>query len=403
VRSVPPAVTELLRYMDPDEGFHGFVAFHGDRHRLAAGGLRVQAGLDGDTVAELAIAMTMKERLLGLAVDGAKAGIDYDPGHPGKREALGRFLRFLRPLLLGRLSLGPDLGTDWAEIEAAARSQGIPSVKGAVARAQELDEDDFWRRQRLLDAPTGGSTLGRRRAGHALAHAALAANEAAGGPQVAPRVAVQGFGTLGRGAVLSLARAGAVIQAVSDEHGCVVSNAGLPTEKLLATPPGTAVAHSLPEGPLPERRDALFETDGDVLVLAARENAMTFAQASTLRARTVVVGANLGLCEQVEDALHRRGILVIPDFVGGCGGSASMDALFGPPSCPTVSEVLNQVATRMRDVVSRVFQLSREQSSTPRQAAMLLCELGSAAEPGKPYGRWAAMPADKTGVEYAGS
>ncbi len=78
------------------EGFRGWVAFAGSERRLTAGGLRVQPGLTQETLVALAGAMTLKERLLGLGVDGAKAGIDYDPWSPGKHEALVRFLRFLR-------------------------------------------------------------------------------------------------------------------------------------------------------------------------------------------------------------------------------------------------------------------------------------------------------------------
>lgn len=382
----------LHRYIDPVEGFEGFVALDGDGHRLAAGGLRVQAGLDGATVAELARAMTLKQRLLGLGVDGAKAGIDYDPHGPGKRQAMSRFLRFLAPFLLDRLSLGPDLGAAWDEVEEAARSEGIPSAKMAIARAQGLDEDDFWCRLRLLDTAFDGATLAQRRSGHALAHAALAANELAGGPRERMRVAVQGFGTLGRGAVLSLAQAGPVVVAVADEHGCLLSHSGLPPDSLLATPPGSPLpASGVSATAAPPQ--AVFEVPADVVVLAACEDAMTLDQAACMRASAVAVGANLALTDDVEAALHAKGTFVVPDFVGGCGGSASMDALFGPPSCPSVGQVLHHVAARMRALVGRIFHLSQEQGVRPRQAALLMCASQPAPPSGKPYGRWSPVPA----------
>ncbi|MDP8974815.1 MAG: Glu/Leu/Phe/Val dehydrogenase [Actinomycetota bacterium] len=387
-----PSATEVHRYVDV-EGFHGFLAVDGTGHRLAAGGLRVQPRLDRDTMAKLAQAMTRKERLLGLAVDGAKAGLACHPGDPAKAEVMGRFLGFLRPFLLERLSLGPDLGTAWDEIERVARAQAIPSVKIAIARAQELEDAEFWRRLRLLDAATDGTNLGQRRAGHALAHAALAANDLAGGPGAGARVAVQGFGTLGRGAVLSLVRAGAEVTAVADENGCVMSDAGLHTEKLLATPPGTSVTAHASEGAVAAPPHALFDVAADVVVLAACEDAMTLERACALQARVVAVGANLGLAVEVEEALHRLGVLVVPDFVGGCGGSASMDALFGPPSCPTVSEVLAHVAARMWSLVRQVCELAAERGSTPRQAAMALCDAMPEQPGAKPYGRWLTAPA----------
>lgn len=364
-------VTTIVRYLDPLEGFRGYLALSGETHLLAAGGLRVDAGLTEDTVVRLAQAMTLKERLLGLAVDGAKAGIDYDPHSPGKRDALRRFLGFLRPHLLGRLSLGPDMGTTWSQIEHAARKVGVPSVKGAVARAQELDDADFRARLALLDVDVDGATLGERRAGHALGSAAFGAVEAAGLSGRAVRVGIQGFGTLGRAAAMALTEAGLTPVAVTDEHTCLHRY-----ERL-----GEMVADVEP----PQR---LLDLPLDVLVLAACENALSLDQAARLDVAAVVVGANLGLAPDVEELLGRRGILVVPDFVGGCGGSASMDMLFGAPTCPTPAEVLDRLGARMRSLVDRMFDIARADNVSPRQAALAM----SAADipPGKPYGRWQA-------------
>ena len=378
--------TQVIHYRDPVEEFRGYLAIAGRSHRLAAGGFRVQKGLDGGTVRRLAEAMTLKERLLGLAVDGAKAGIDYDPQAPDKAEAMRRFLQFLRPHLLERLSLGPDMGTTWPEIEDVARQVGLVSVKGAIARAQELDDDDFRARLRLLDEEIDGATLGERRAGHALAHAALAAAEAAGITGRAPRIGIQGFGTLGRAAATALAEADVTATAVTDEHTCLhcyadevddVGDAGW-SRPGRQTPPPVPVDVAPP--------DQLLELPLEVLVLAACEDAVSEERAGRLEVAAVVVGANLGLSAAVEQLLHRRGILVVPDFVGGCGGSASMDALFGPPTCPTAAEVLETLGARMRTLVARLFETSRARRISPRQAALALsaCEV----PPGKPYGRW---------------
>jgi len=374
---------QVVRYVDPVEGFRGYLALSGRRHRLAAGGFRVQRGLDERTVAQLAETMTLKERLLGLAVDGAKAGIDYDPNAHGKPEAMRRFLRFLRPHLLERLSLGPDMGTTWPEIESAAHEVGLVSVKGAVARAQELDEDDFLARLRLLDEEIDGATLGARRAGHALAHAALAAAEAGGVAGRSPRVGIQGFGTLGRAAAVALTEAGVTPTAVTDEHTCLHCHVDeLPDAA--STRRAAGAAPPVPVDVEPPHR--LLELPLDVLVLAACEDAVSEERAHRLEAAAVVVGANLGLSAGVEQLLHRRGILVVPDFVGGCGGSASMDALFGPPTRPTPAEVLERLGARMRALVASVFEMSRARGVTPRQAALAMCE--REIPPGKPYGRW---------------
>lgn len=386
----PDPGKSLVTYRDPLEGFSGYLAFDGHDNPLAAGGFRVQRGLTAGKVAQLAQAMTLKQRLLGLAVDGAKCGIDYGPHAPGRLQAMRRFLRFLRPYLLDRFSMGPDMGTAWSEIETLARLERIPSVKVAVAKAQGLSEWDFQRRIRLLDAPVDGLALGQRRAGHALAHAALGAIQWSGHRGARTRVGIQGFGTLGRAAALSLSQAGVRLTAVTDEHGCLVCPQGLDVGALLAAPSPTPVTDRASARARSAAREALFESPVDLLVLAACEDAMSLEQAAALPASTkvVVVGANLGVASTVEGLLEERGVVVIPDFVGGCGGSASMDALFGPARCPSATEVLDRLGTTMRRRVHRVLQLAADQGIGARAAALVACDERRPDPQGRPYGQW---------------
>ncbi len=376
--------SELLVYEDREEDFHGYLAYAGRAAPLAAGGFRVQKGLRGETIVALAEAMALKERVLALNVDGAKCGIDYDPASPGKHAAMRRFLRFLAPHLRRRLSLGPDMGTAFDELEVLARREAISSVKGAVARAQGLPEVEVLRRLKLLDERVGSLTLGRRRAGHALAQATLVALRHAGAPR-RPSCALQGFGTLGRAAALSLHEAGVRITAIADEHGSVLDDGGLDVPWMLTLPGGCPVA-SEPHGAAVAARTAPMEVGVDAVVLAACENAMDAREAARLPAAAVVVGANRGLSEAIEALLHERGILVVPDFVGGSGGSAAMDALFAPASAPSARSVLDRTAEVLDVLTERVLARARESGTSPRQAASELagaCELPSDA---KPYG-----------------
>ncbi len=128
-----PADPVVFHYRDPVVGLVGYLAIDGRHNSLAAGGFRVRPGLRAQTVARLVQAMTLEQRLLGLGVDGAKCGIYFDPADPDEPAAMRRFLRFLRPHLLTRFSMGPDMGNAWDEIESLARVEGIPSVKIAIA------------------------------------------------------------------------------------------------------------------------------------------------------------------------------------------------------------------------------------------------------------------------------
>jgi glutamate dehydrogenase (NAD(P)+) len=359
----------LHAYEDPYEGFKGFLAYSGSERPLAAGGMRVQRGLTAEQITSLARAMRRKEDALQVNVDGAKCGIDYDPRAPGKHAAMRRFLRFLAPHLRDRLSLGPDMGTTFREIEELARDEGIASVKLAIARAQKLGDRQVLNRLRTLDVRTGQFTLGERRAGHGLAHSAMAAARLLGA-RPPWRCALQGFGTLGRGAATTLHDAGALLVAVADEHGAVHSNDGLPIPRMLATTPGTAVA-DIPGVGTAAPRDSVLEAPADILLLAASENALGPHGARSVRARTVVVGSNDGLLVDQYEQLAALGVFAVPDFIAGAGGSASMDAIFAPAACPDPITVLAHVAMMAQILTAKTYAASMA-STSPWTAALTL-------------------------------
>lgn len=388
--SASPRVIEapdasLLEYKDPDEGFRGFLAYAGLQRPIAAGGFRVQRGLRAELIQALADDMALKHQVLGTNVDGAKCGIDYDPQSPGKPEAMRRFVRFLKPHLLGRLSLGPDMGTTWTELEHAAREEGVPSVKAAIARAQGLSERDLFRRIELLDVRVGALTVGELRAGHALAHATLEALGAVASSSARRRVAIQGFGTLGRAAALSLHEAGVVVAVVADEHLSLRRDRGIDVPVLIESLRGSRLSDGAGNGHV-GRRELVFEHDVDVVVLAACEDSMSLDEAARLRARAVVVGANHGLSPAVEALLHARGIPAVPDFIGGIGGSASVDVLFAPTVAPTPAEILVQVGTLSTELTRRVLTASSAAGTAPRTAALRLAAGTRVPADSKPYG-----------------
>lgn len=371
-------MTDLIEYSDPVDGTRGWLVYGDTRQRLAAGGCRVQPGLDAATLGTLADRMALKQRVLGINVAGAKCGLDLDPRTPDKSAVLRRFFTFLREELATRYSMGPDMGTGWPELNRHAEAIGLPSIKYAIKTAQRLADDEFERRMAVLEAPVRGMPLSARRAGHALAHAGIAAARCTG----TLTVALQGFGNLARGAACTLTEDGARVVAVGDEHGTVADPDGLDVAAMLASPPGTPVP-AMPSG---GRAAELFTVPADVLVLAGPADAMTTAQAARLPVPTVVVGANCGLAETTEQALAERGVVVVPDFIGGIGGSASMEVLFGPRECPGPGQALDALATLMNDLVADIVAQARRSGVSPRSAATRLAA-GSTADPeAPPYG-----------------
>jgi len=378
----------VFAYTDPEEQFNGWLVIDGTQHALCAGGMRVQPGLTREHVMAMAHNMTMKMRICGLPIDGAKCGIDYPPHGPGKRAAMTRFMAAIKPYIEERYSMGPDLNTTMDELESIAHELGIPSVKMAIAKAQGLTMDTFLTRYALLCRPAIDEwTLGRLRAGYGVAMAAMATLQFLGIPAKGARIAVQGFGNLAKAAIIGLTEAGAIITAIADAEKSVTSlgQQGLPIDNLINAPGTLIPTHATTQTMRLEEKESILSTSCDLLILAAVENVITRANASSIKAKAVIPGANLAVTTDGDEALHACGIVALPSFVAGCGGSLSMNGLFGPAVEPTPRQVLNYIALTMSSMVKTILQKSRAEAINPTTAAHLICQGEQQAADAKPY------------------
>jgi len=377
----------VYEYVDPIEGFRGWFVRDRTCYRLCAGGMRVQKGLTREKLISMARNMTRKMLIANLRVDGAKSGIDYDPAAPGKAEAVARFLGAIQPYIEETYSMGPDLNMEMDELESIARRIGIPSVKMAVARAQEWDLDYYLARTSVLRQEVFGMPVSRLRAGYGLAAAVLAVLQFLEIETTQANIAIQGFGTLAKSAALRLYKAGARIVAMADIEKCWVSrdSNGLDIPKLM-TAPGSLLPPGEPQDILVHASSVVSSLQCDVLVPAAVENSISAATAAALQAKAVVPGANLAVPPESLDILASRSILVLPDYIGGCGGSLAMEGLFAPTEHPAAQAVLDHTEKKMLGIVTRVLQTSKKDNVPPSVAAEKICSETECFPGTRPYG-----------------
>jgi glutamate dehydrogenase (NAD(P)+) len=382
----PPAL--IVEYTDPREGFKGWLVMDCLDHALSAGGMRVQPGLTLEHLAAMARNMTRKMRICGLRVDGAKCGIDYNPGAPGKHAAMARFMAAIRPYVMTRYSMGPDLNVGMSELEAIGRDLGIPSVKIAVAAAQGWEPAYFHRRYQVLEQEIDGWPLGRLRAGYGVGAAVLAVLDHLEIPPDQASVAIQGFGTLARAAAYLLCRSGVSIIALADGEKCLVSTngQGIEMQQLLKTEGPLLPRQDFGSGVRVTGREEIYRVPCDILVPAAVENAVTEQVAGLLEVKALVPGANLAVTAGGEDLLYRRGIVALPDFLAGSGGSLSMEGLFAPADHPGPAEVLAHVGQRMDRAVKQILARSRLEKISPTRAALKICGEKLPQPGARPYG-----------------
>ena len=362
----------VVEYLDPEEGFRGWLVIDSLAHGIAAGGMRVCQGLTREHLCAMAGNMTRKMRIAGLGLDGAKCGIAYDPAAPGKAAAMSRFLAAIAPLVRERYSMGPDLNVSMDELSAAAAAVGISHVKMAVARVMGWDEAYFAARCRVLHEDVGqGRSLGEVRAGYGVAGAAAACLEHLGLPMAGARLAIQGAGTLARGLLHALQGKGARVVAIADAEKTFYDENGIDLERFAPGPSGL-----LPESCGPARRlgrDAVIECGCDLLLPLAVEGVISAANAGKVRARAVVPGANLAVSPDGYEALHRRGVLAVPDFLAGAGGSISMQGLFAPKQHPRAADVLRHTFARTRELTLEIIATAQARGTSPFAAAIAVC------------------------------
>jgi glutamate dehydrogenase (NAD(P)+) len=162
--------------------------------------------------------------------------------------------------------------------------------------------------------------------------------------------------------------------AVSDLSGGVYSEAGLPIPDLHAY----VVEHGSLEGYVNgcERitNEQLLELRCDVLVLAAREDQVTVANAGNLQCRLVAEGANGPTSVEADAILADRGIPVLPDILTNAGGVTvsyfewvqDLGRLFWDRD-----EIRRRLADKMSDAFDRVWDVAQAKGITLRDAALV--------------------------------
>jgi glutamate dehydrogenase (NAD(P)+) len=364
-------------WSDPITGRQGFIVVDRLVRGVASGGLRMREGCTLDEVRGLAEGMTRKEALhydpgnRYVPLGGAKGGIDISPADPRARDVLGRFLAAVQPLLRHQWTTGEDLGLRQDTLDEAVAELGLDSSIEAI---YPLLDDAAEARRRLADAfavQVDGVALSELVGGLGVAESALAALERTGLAPSSARAVVQGFGSMGGATARYLARAGVSVVGLADAQGTVVNPEGLDVERLLLTrdPLGGIDRSQLGPGDKEADGDAWLGLDCEILVPAAVSYCIDADNQARIRARVVAEAANMPTLREAEAALHRRGILVLPDFVANSATNAWWWwTLFGDIGADA-DEAHRKVRTSMRRLTEEMLDEAAGLGVTPREAA----------------------------------
>ncbi|MBE9553695.1 MAG: Glu/Leu/Phe/Val dehydrogenase [Proteobacteria bacterium] len=312
------------------------------------GGVRMAPDVSLEECFRLARAMTFKNAAAGLPHGGGKSVIFADPAMaPERKQALVRaFAQAIGPI--ADYIAGPDMGTDetamaWINDE-IGRSVGLPREIGGIP----LDEI--------------GAT------GFGLVSAADVAVDHAGIDLKGARIAVQGFGSVGRHAARFFVKNGARLVAAADSRGTVHDPGGLDVEALIAIKQQGGHVTDLEGGGKMDGED-IVGIDCDIWIPAARPDVIRKDNAGRVKAKLIVQGANIGVTEEAEAMLAERGVLCIPDFISNAGGviCASVEYHGG-----TEGQAFQAIDEKIRANTAEVLDRAKRAAIPPRAAAVAM-------------------------------
>jgi glutamate dehydrogenase (NAD(P)+) len=135
------------------------------------------------------------------------------------------------------------------------------------------------------------------------------------------RIVVQGLGNVGYHAAKFLEEEdGAKIVGIIERDGAIVSEKGLPVERVSAYVREHGGVKGFPEAEYVADGTSVLEADCEILIPAALESQITEQNAGRIRARLIAEAANGPVTYEADRALREAGRIVIPDMYLNAGG-----------------------------------------------------------------------------------
>jgi glutamate dehydrogenase (NAD(P)+) len=349
---------KILQVYNPQVSLTGFLVIDNTALGLGKGGIRMTPSVTVEEVFRLARVMTLKCALAELPFGGAKSGIVADPKKltPKEKKTLVQaFALALKPLCPRMYVAAPDINVGEKEIRWFVEANG--SWKAATGKPEEL----CFKRKDWCGIPHEyGST------GFGVYHALLVAVEHLGLNMDGLTVAVEGFGNVGSFVAQFLSEVGVKLVAVSDSQGCLYNQDGISYEKLIRVKRETGSVINYKPGKILDNK-TLFELPVNVIIPAALPDSINKENMEKIKAQLIVEAANIPAAPEVEEALHRRGIPVMPDVVANAGGVISSYAEYRGYHLKEMFKLVERKITRN---VQLVLSRAAEKSIKPRDAAL---------------------------------
>jgi len=333
----------------------------------AKGGIRFYPSENIDTIRALACWMACKTAVLDLPLGGGKGGIICDPKYmsPMELERVSRaYIRAAAPFLgMDKDIPAPDMYTN-------------PQIM-----AWMMDEYETITQRHhpgvFTDKPLQmGGSQGRRNA--TARGGVICVREACRKLGIDPlgTFAVQGFGSVGQRAALlhqELLGGGKLI-ACCDSKGGIYNPEGLDVKDLIVYKLKNRTVTGFPNSK-PIDRDAVLETEADILYPSAMENAINLNNVRNIKAKIICELANGPTSPEADIIINKNQTHIIPDIIASAGGVtvSYFEMVQDSSSYFWEEDVVNQrLDQKITKAYLTVQEAVREKRVHPRLAATIV-------------------------------
>jgi len=343
----------IVKVYDSKIGMKGFLVIDNTALGLGKGGIRMTPNVNEEEVWRLARTMTWKNALAEIPFGGAKAGIIWRGGSDElKKQYIQSFARAVKLFTPKKYIAGPDVNTGEKEMQWFVEATG--SKKTATGKPKNL----------------GGLPHELGSTGFGVAQATLVAAKLKGLDIKKTTIAIDGFGNVGSFAFKFLKKFGAKIVAIADSRGATFTKQGF-NEKELIKLKSQGKSVSEYSGAKKLQRSDIFGLNVDILIPAAVTDIINEKNKNIIKSKIIVEGANIPMREKIEEELHNRGILIVPDFVANAGGVISSYAEYRGYNSKKMFEIVKRKITK---ITKAVLEESIKSNKNPRSVALKIAK-----------------------------
>lgn len=323
------------------------------------GGLRFHPSVNMSVMKFLAFEQIFKNALTGLPIGGGKGGSDFDPKGKSDNEIMRFCQSFMNELYR---YIGPDRDVPAGDIGVGEREIGY--LFGHYKRLRNIYEGVLTGKGVLY----GGSLARKQATGYGLIYFTQCMLQKNGLDIKNKKISISGSGNVAIYAAEKAIELGANIINMSDSNGWIYDPNGIDLNiiKKIKEIDKSRISEYIKYKPSAKYQEGKFLWDSacDIALPCATQNEITIECVKNMIKNNVLAvaeGANMPVCSEGIDLLHKNDILFGPGKAANAGG-VSVSALEMSQNSMGLKWSFEKVDENLKDIMSGIFENISETS-----------------------------------------